>query len=316
MRYKDYYATLGVARDAAQEDIKRAYRRLARKYHPDVSKEPDAEARFKDVGEAYEVLKDPEKRAAYDQLGSRWREGQEFRPPPDWNTGFEFRGGFDGGGGSVFSDFFEQLFGRGQRGFAFEGEAPGARGRAEDHHARILIDIEDSFRSPVRSVGLRAPELGADGRVQLKNRTLEVKIPRGVSKGQRIRLKGQGMPAIGGGQAGDLLLEVDFNEHALFRVEGKDLYLDLPVAPWEAALGAKVSVPTPEGRVELSIPAGSQNGRKLRLKGRGIPAREPGDLYAELKVVLPRADSPQVREAYRKLAQAANFDPRTGGAEK
>jgi curved DNA-binding protein len=310
MRYKDYYATLGVPRDATQDDVKRAYRKLARKYHPDVSKEPDAEARFKDVGEAYEVLKDPDKRAAYDQLGSRWREGQEFRPPPDWNAGFDFAGGFGAPGGSVFSDFFEQLFGRGRRGFGFEDESLGARGRAEDHHARILIDVEDSFLSPVRSVTLRAPEVMADGRVQLKNRTLEVKIPRGVTKGQRIRLKGQGMPALGGGPAGDLLLEVDFEEHPLYRVEGKDLYLDLPVAPWEAALGAKVSVPTPEGRVELTIPAGSQGGRKLRLKGRGIPAREPGDLYAVLKVILPPAESAQVRQAYRNLEQAARFDPR------
>ena len=206
MEYKDYYQTLGVAREATQDDIKRAYRKLARKYHPDVSKESDAEARFKEVGEAYEVLKDPEKRAAYDQLGAQWQAGQEFRPPPDWETGFEFSGGsFTGGDASVFSDFFEALFGRGH-------EAPGRgaratfRARGEDHHAKILVDLEDSFQGATRAISLNVPEVAPDGHVTTRQRTLNVRVPKGIRAGQQIRLAGQGGPGFGDGPAGDLYL--------------------------------------------------------------------------------------------------------------
>ncbi len=312
MRFKDYYQVMGVPRTASQDEIKRAYRKLARKYHPDVSKEPDAEARFKEVGEAYEVLKDPEKRAAYDQLGKQWRAGEEFRPPPDWDAGFEFsRGGFEAGDAAAFSDFFESLFGR-ARGGAAAGGPSGFRMRGQDHHAKVLVDLEDSLHGATRSMTLRTPELTPDGHVTTREHTLNVRIPKGVRPGQQIRLAGQGGPGIGKAPAGDLYLEVEFRPHALYRVDGADLYLDLPVAPWEAALGATVQVPTPGGPVDLKIPAGSSQGRRLRLKGRGIPAKEAGDLYVVLQIALPRADTERAREFYKRMQAEMNFDPRAG----
>ncbi len=310
MQYKDYYKVLGLARGASQEEIKRAYRKLARKYHPDVNREPDAEAKFKEVGEAYEVLKDPEKRAAYDQLGSGYRSGEEFRPPPDWGGGFESGGAeFSGADASAYSDFFESLFGGGFRRTA--GRGPGFRGRGEDQHLRIVIDLEDSFHGASRQLQLQVPAVDADGRVRQERRTLNIRIPKGVKAGQSIRLSGQGGPGIGGGGAGDLYLEVDFKPHPLYRVEGRDLYLDLPLAPWEAALGARVKVPTPGGAVDLSVPAGSRPGNKLRLKGRGIPGQPAGDLYAVLGIALPPADSERARELYREMARTMPFDPRS-----
>ena len=312
MKYKDYYAVMGVARDATQDEIKRAYRKLARKYHPDVSGEPDAEARFKEVGEAYEVLKDPEKRASYDELGANWKAGQDFRPPPDWNEGFEFHGGgFTGADAEHFSDFFETLFG--QRDFrdGFSGYSSRRfNARGEDTYAKILIDIEDAYAGAKRTVTLKHTEVGADGRPIVKDRTLNVRIPKGIRQGQHIRLARQGSAGIGTGEAGDLFLEVQFKPHASYRAEGKDVFVDLPVAPWEAAMGATVEVPTPTGSVDLKIPANSSGGRKLRLKGRGIPAKEPGDLYVVLRIALPRADSEAARQAYEKLKTATEFNPR------
>ena len=249
MKYKDYYEIMGVKRDATQDEIKRAYRKLARKYHPDVSKESDAEARFKEVGEAYEVLKDPEKRAAYDQLGAQWQAGQDFRPPPDWDAGFEFSGGGYTAGGADHSAFFEELFGRG---FAQQGATGGRRRfhmRGEDHHAKVLVDLEDSFSGATRSISLRVPEVTEDGHVTTRDRTLNVSIPKGIRPGQQIRLAGQGGPGFGGAEAGDLFLEMEFRDHPLYRVDGADIYLDLPVAPWEATLGANIKVPTPSGTV-------------------------------------------------------------------
>ncbi len=309
MEFKDYYEIMGVARDATQDEIKRAYRKLARKYHPDVSKETDAEHRFKALGEAYEVLKDPEKRAAYDQLGSRWQEGQDFRPPPDWDAGFEFSGGAPGGDSADFSEFFESLFGR--AGFRpGERTGQGFRGRGEDHHAKILIDLEDAYHGATRTITLQVPELTGDGHVRTRDHTLKVRIPKGVRAGQQIRLGGQGAPGLGGGAAGDLYLEIELRPHALYRVEGRDVYLQLPVSPWEAALGARIAVPTLDGRVDMKIPASSQTGRKLRLKGRGLPGSPAGDQYVVLSIVTPPADTPAVRECYEKLAREASFDPR------
>ncbi|MEJ2345415.1 MAG: DnaJ C-terminal domain-containing protein [Gammaproteobacteria bacterium] len=312
MEFKDYYQIMGVPRDATQDEIKRAYRKLARKYHPDVSKAADAEARFKEIGEAYEVLKDPEKRAAYDQLGSQWKSGQEFRPPPDWDQGFEFHGGgFTGADAGGFSDFFESLFGRG--GFA---QGFGGRGhrefhaRGEDTYAKVLIDLEDAYHGATRTLGLKHTELGADGRPVVKERTLNVRIPKGVRQGQHIRLARQGGAGLGKGEPGDLFLEVEFRPHPLYHVEGRDVYLDLPVAPWEAALGASVKAPTPTGAVDLKVPAGSANGRKLRLKGRGIPGSPAGDLYVMLNIALPDADSEAAKAAYRELARSLPFNPR------
>jgi len=311
MDFKDYYTIMGVERDASQDEIKRAYRKLARKYHPDVSKESDAEARFKEVGEAYEVLKDPEKRAAYDQLGANWKAGQDFNPPPNWDAGFEFSGGgFTNGDASAYSDFFESLFGRGF------GRAQGSHRQSayhahgEDHHAKVLIDLEDAYQGATRSIALSTPEVDSRGRVVTKQRTLNVKIPKGVKQGQRIRLAGQGSPGMGGGLAGDLYLEVEFKPHSIYRVEGHDVYVDLPVTPWEAALGASIKVPTPDGKVDMKIPAGTVGGRKMRLKERGIPGRPPGDLYVVPQITLPPADTEAAKELYRKMAQQLAYNPR------
>ena len=315
MEFKDYYQIMGVKRDASQDEIKRAYRKLARKYHPDVSRESDAEHRFKEVGEAYEVLKDPEKRAAYDQLGANWRAGQEFHPPPDWNAGFEFSGGgFTAGDASAFSDFFESLFGEHMA--AGTGGARSthryARTHGEDHHAKVLIDLEDALHGATRTVTLHAPELDEQGRVTTRERKLNVHIPQGVKSGQHIRLANQGSPGLMGGKAGDLYLEIEFRPHPLYRVDGRDLYLDLPVAPWEAALGATVKAPTPGGTIDLKVPHGSVGGRKLRLKGRGIPGNPPGDLYVRLQVALPAADTDQAKAAYRAMERQLAFNPRSG----
>ncbi len=303
MEFKDYYQTMGVPREASAEDIRRAYRKLARKYHPDVSKEPDAEARFKEVGEAYEVLKDPEKRAAYDQLGANWKAGQEFRPPPDSTTGFEFSGG-----GPDTSEFFEALFGRraGAGRSAFRRDL-----KSENRHARVLIDLEDAYGGATRAITLRTPEVDAQGQVSLREHKLNVTIPRGIRPGQHIRLAGQGAPATSGGARGDLYLEVDFHPHAVYRVEERDVYLDLQVAPWEAALGATVRVPTPSGAVELKVPPGTAAGGKLRLKGRGIPASPPGDLYVLLQIALPPADTEAAQTVYSTMSrQFPSFNPR------
>ncbi|AKH38319.1 MULTISPECIES: DnaJ C-terminal domain-containing protein [Nitrosomonas] len=311
MEFKDYYNIMGIKRDATQDDIKRVYRKLARKYHPDVSKEPDAEVRFKEIGEAYEVLKDPEKRAAYDQLGSGWRSGQEFQPPPGWNQGFEFHGGgFTQADTSEFSSFFEALFGS-RFNANRKNRHDGFNVRGEDTHAKILIDLEDSYHGATRTITLQHTEIGPDGRPQIKKRTLNVRIPKGVRQGQLIRLVGQGSPGVDQNSAGDLYLEVAFQPHSLYKVEEKDVSLELPVTPWEMALGTTIKAPTPTGIVDLKIPAGIQSGRKLRLKERGIPAHPPGDLYIILQVVLPPADSEQARILYREMEQKLAFNPRT-----
>jgi curved DNA-binding protein len=307
MKFKDYYEICGVQRSATQDDIKRAYRKLARKFHPDVSKESEAEARFKELGEAYAVLKDPEKRAAYDQMGSQWKSGQDFQPPPGWDAGFEFSGrGSDDGSGMDHSDFFEALFGRQARGT----RRPGMHTRGEDHHAKVLIDLEDAYRGAQRSISLRIPALDAQGHVVMQERRLDVSIPRGICAGQHLRLAGQGEPGHGEGPAGDLYLEIGFNPHPLFRIDGRDVFVDLPLAPWEAALGCSLTLPTPEGSVQLVVPAGSAAGRQLRLKGKGIPGKTPGDLYAVLVIVLPPAVSESDKEAYRAMAMSFDFNAR------
>jgi len=311
MQFKDYYQVLDVPRSATQDDIKRAYRRLARKYHPDVSKEPEAEARFKEVGEAYEVLKDPEKRAAYDQFGSDWKAGQDFRPPPDWDAGFEFHGT---GPGSGFSDFFETLFGgagpfSGARA-AGASARRGFRGSGEDHHAKILISVEDAYRGGPRQVQLQTPEVDSTGSVVLKRRQLKVNIPAGILAGQQIRLAGQGGAGVGGGQRGDLYLEVEFEPHPQYRVEGRDIHTSLKITPWEAALGGRVQAATPGGQVTLTVPAGAQSGQKLRLKGRGMPGHPAGDQFVELRIVTPPARDERSRKFYRQMAEQFAWDPR------
>jgi curved DNA-binding protein len=313
MQFKDYYQTLGVARDASADEVKKAFRKLARKYHPDVSKEADAEARMQEVNEAYAVLSDTEKRAAYDQLGRGYQPGQDFRPPPDWDAGFEFSGhGFSPHEAAGFSDFFSELFGH--MGGAPRGARPsGFRAQGEDHHAKVLLDLEDAFTGATRQISLRVPKVDAQGHVHLAARTLNVKIPRGVRAGQVIRLAGQGAPGVGGAPAGDLLLEVQFRPHPRLRAEGRDLRLTLPLAPWEAALGSVISVDLPGGAVKVRIPEGAQGGRQLRVRGHGLPGETAGDLLLDLHVVLPPADSPKARELYETMARELAFEPRPGG---
>jgi curved DNA-binding protein len=315
MDYKDYYTLLGVARDASQEDIKRAYRKQARKYHPDVSKEANAEEKFKEVQEAYEVLKDPEKRAAYDQLGSNWRQGQQFTPPPDWGNGFEFSFGRGGRGGATsedagFSDFFSSLFGARSPFGQQTGPRGGFASAGENHTAKIQIDLEDAFNGGTQTIELKSPQLGDDGRVALRPRTLKVTIPKGVTEGQQIRLAGQGSAGVGGGRAGDLYLEIGFRPHRLFQVEGRDITLKLPIAPWEAALGATIQTPTLAGPVDLRVPPGAKTDQRLRLKGRGLPGPTAGDQYVVLKIQTPPAASPEARSFYERMQQDLPFDPR------
>ncbi len=318
MEFKDYYKVLGVERSASDDDIKKAFRRLARKHHPDLNKADDAAQRMQEINEAYEVLRDPQRRAAYDQVGQGRRGGERFDPPPDWGSGFEFNGGpGDGFDAERYSEFFETLFGSAHR----RGTAPphAARGfeaaRGQDHHAKVTISIEDAFAGATRRITLQSPELDAHGQVHLRQRELQITIPKGVRAGQQIRLAGQGAPGLAGGPPGDLYLEVHLESHARYRVDGRDLYVTLPVAPWEAALGAVVEVPTPAGTLEVNVPAGSQGGRKLRLKGRGLPGATPGDLYAVLQVVLPPADSEEAKALYRQMARELAFDARAPGDE-
>jgi len=309
MKFKDYYDILGVPRTATQDEIKKAYRKLARKYHPDVSKERDAEARFKEMGEAYSVLKEVDTRAAYDQVGSEWKNGQDFNPPPNWDANFEFRGsGVGAGDGAEFSDFFEALFGR--RSGHGGAQQQTRRAQGQDHHAKVEIDLKDAYHGAQRSISLRMPVIDDKGQVTTQDRTLDIHIPKGIREGQHLRLSGQGGPGLGQGSAGDLYLEIVFRPHPHYRVDGRDVYFDLPLAPWEAALGCSISSPTPEGSVHLTIPPGSTAGRKLRLKGKGIPGTPPGDLYAVLTISLPPANSDAAKEAYRAMKSAFDFNPR------
>jgi len=322
MKFRDYYETLGVARGATEAEIKAAYRKLARKYHPDVNKEAGAEEQFKAVGEAYSVLKDTEKRAAYDRMGANWKNGQDFTPPPNWNEGFEYsdgnfgggHGGFGGGYEGDQSEFFESLFGRGRHRQGGRGGNPrqGMDFKGQDHHAKILIDLADAYNGAKRTIALHMPTQDANGHVSTQERKLDVSIPKGIKAGQNLRLAGQGGPGMGSGAAGDLYLEIDFHPNPIYRIDGKDVYLDLPLAPWEAALGTTVNIPTPSGStLELKIPAGTAAGRKMRLKEKGIPSKEAGDLYVVPNIVLPGADTDAQKEAYQALEKAFDFNPRT-----
>ncbi|WP_297809252.1 DnaJ C-terminal domain-containing protein [uncultured Methylophaga sp.] len=297
MEYKDYYKILGVARDASQDEIKKAYRKLARKYHPDVSKEADAEDKFKEVGEAYEVLRDAQKRAQYDQFGSNYRHGQSFNPPPGWD---ESMGGFGGGN---FSSFFENLFGGmgGMGGAAGGGMGDNFFAKGEDVNAKITISLEDAYHGATKAI--RRPAGASQGG------TINVKVPAGISSGKKIRLGGQGK-AGAGGKSGDLFIEVNIAPHKLYRLDDKDIYLDLPIAPWEAALGAKVTVPTLAGKISLTIPAGARSGQKMRLKGRGLPGKEPGDEFVVLQIMTPAADSDKAKQLYQQMAEEMPFNPR------
>lgn len=315
MEYKDYYAALGVSKTATQDEIKQAYRRLARKYHPDVSKEANAEEQFKNVQEAYEVLKDPEKRSAYDQLGSSWKAGQDFRPPPGWDKSTHFYqeggDGFDGADMGGFSDFFTNLFGgRARQGFQRD-QFQGFQQRGADQSADVSLTLDEAYRGITKMLQMQVPEIDASGRVEHKMRTLKVNIPAGATQGQQLRLAGQGGPGFGGGPAGDLYLKIDIKPHPYFTLQGRDIYLTLPVTPWEAALGTDVKIPTLGGMVGLKVAPGAQTGQKLRLKGRGMPGKpEAGDQYAILQIMTPPAKSEEQRQIYERMAEAMPFNPR------
>jgi len=300
MKYTDYYAALGVERGASADDIKKAYRRLAQKYHPDVSKEPGAEARFKEVAEAYQTLKDPEKRAAYDALGSR-PPGEEFRPPPDWAQ----QHGASGAEKFSFDDVdFSDLFSRfGARG----GAQPG-----QDFEVPVEISLEDSFRGTTLSLSLSMPEYDTAGQLRRTPHTIKARVAPGAVDGQRLRLPGKGGKGFHGGRNGDLYLDIRLKPHHLYRATGHDLYLDLPLAPWEAALGATVEIPTLAGAVSLKVPAGTSAARKLRLTGRGLPKPHggAGDLIAVAQIVVPAQTGERERELYSQLAKESSFNPR------
>jgi len=313
VQFKDYYQVLGVARDAPAEAVKKAYRQLARKFHPDVSKEADAASRMSEVNEAYAVLSDPERRAAYDAVGQGRRQGEAFTPPPDWDAGFEFSGqGAEGMEAGEFSDFFAELFGRAGGGTRRRAAGQRFDMRGQDHHAKIVLDLEDAWRGAVRQVTLRSPQVDAQGRVALQPRTLDVKIPAGVKPGQLIRLAGQGGAGHGNSPPGDLFLEVHFKPHPRFRIDGAHLVSDLPVAPWEAALGAVVPVELPDGSMlKVRVPAGAQSGRQLSVRGKGLPGATPGDLELLVRVVLPSAFDPRARKLYEHMAaELTDFDAR------
>lgn len=301
MEFKDYYQIMGVSREASPEEIKKAYRKLARKYHPDVSKEPGAEAKFKEIGEAYEVLKDAKKRASYDQLAVGRRHGERFTPPPEWDFDFRQRGGFTPADNPDFSDFFESLFGR-------RPEQAQRRSRpmpidGEDHTSELHISLEEAFHGGERTITLPKS-------MHAKTRTFKVKIPAGIRELQRIRLPGQGHPGSQGGVNGDLYLEIHYKPHAVFKTEGQDIILELPVTPWEAALGESITVPTLAGQVELRLPSNSQSGQKMRLKGRGLPGHPPGNQLVILRVTLPATKNEEDKALYREMAEKMPYNPR------
>jgi curved DNA-binding protein len=305
MKYKDYYAILGVDRNASAEDIKKAYRKLARKYHPDVSKEPNAEEKFKEMAEAYETLKDPEKRAAYDQLG-RYTPGQEFQPPPDWGQQFAgTRTAFDD---IDFADLFAGLAGR---------HGAGARGRraftsGRDYEAAVRLTFDQAFHGTEIELELSVLEFDDKGTARRVPRHIKVRIPKGVTDGQQLRIPGKGGKGVDGGPDGDLYLDIVVEPHPLYRVSGQDLYLDLPLAPWEAVLGTTVRLPTPAGAVSLKVPPGTRAGQQLRLARRGLSrsGAEAGNLYAIVQIIVPWAIDERERALYRQLAEISNFNPR------
>ena len=304
MKYKDYYAVLGVERNADTDAIKKAYRKLAHKYHPDVSKDPAGEEKFKEIADAYQTLKDAEKRAAYDQLGSH-QPGQEFQPPPDWGKQFgDTHSSFDD---IDLSDLFAGLAGGGRRGSGGAIRMPG-----QDYEVTAHITLEDACRGATVDLDLAVPQYDEHGRLHRVPRSFKARIPKGATDGQRLRLRGKGGKGANGGHDGDLYLNIALHPHSLFRVSGHDLYLDLPLAPWEAALGAVVEVPTLGGSVHLKVPPGTHAGQKLRLAGRGLPKPHDGegDLFAIVQIVVPTVLSEAERGLFKQLAEGSNFNPR------
>jgi curved DNA-binding protein len=313
MKYKDYYKILSVERSASEDDIKKAYRKLARKFHPDVSKEKDAEEKFKEVSEAYEVLKDADKRKAYDTMGS-YQPGQEFRPPPDWER--QFRGGAGGGLGGFEdigeADLFDFLSGLGRGGFRAGRGGGTLRMPGQDYEIAAHLSVEEVARGIELEVPLAVTEMTPEGQLRRASKTVKVRIPKGATDGQRLRVPGKGGAGQGGAPDGDLYVNIQLRPHDLFRVDGHDLYLEVPVAPWEAALGAEVQIPTLDGRVSVKVPPGSRAGQKLRVRGKGLPrpGGSEGDLYAVLQLVTPSVLSEREKELYGELEKLSTFNPR------
>lgn len=312
MKYKDYYAILGLERGASEDDVKKAYRRLARKYHPDVSKEADAEEKFKEVAEAYQTLKDAEKRAAYDQLGAH-PPGQDFQPPPDWQQHWQpFGDASFSTEGLDLSELFERMrAGRGRR--DAQMSMPG-----QDYEISVPITIADAYQGAEIDLDLNLPEYDEQGQLRRVPHAFKARIPKGASDGQRLRVPGKGGKGFHGGRSGDLYLNISLRAHPLYRANGHDLYLDLPLAPWEAVLGTSVEVPTPGGPVRLKVPPGTQAGRHLRLPRRGLPTPKggQGDLYAVVLIVVPSVASDQEGALYRQLAEVSAFEPRAHFSEE
>ncbi len=357
MRFQDYYKTLGISRTASPEDIQKVYRKLARKYHPDVNKSKEAEEKFKEINEAHEVLKDPDKRQKYDTLGPNWQAGQDFRPPPGWEnfasraggpgrpgggrSEFHFRSGssgpgaFDMGGlgGGGFSDFFESLFGQSLGGDAARRSQSGGRrqpqgrenksgwlsSRGQDYEVDITISLEEAYRAAAKTITLRTTqEDGLGGPPKITSKRFDVKIPPGVTEGARIRLAGQGGAGRGTGESGDILLRVHIAPHAFFTLDGHDLSVEVPITPWEAALGAKVEVPTLNGRIKLTIPPGTQGGQRFRTRGKGLPQKkgEPGHLYTTIRITVPKTLTAKEKALFEELQKSSSFNPRQAGEEK
>jgi len=320
VKYKDYYEILGISRTATAKEVQAAFRKLARKFHPDVNKATDAAERFKEINEAYEVLRDPEKRQLYDKLGANWRAGQDFSPPPGWDNG---QGSQPGGGapggfrfeGDIgdFSDFFSAIFGGMPGGFSSFSRDNLRQRAGGDREADLPVTLEEAYRGATKHIQLAVPERRPDGSVDRRVKEYEVKIPRGVQDGAKIRLRGQGSPGLGGGPAGDLYLAVRLAAHPVFCLEGNDLVTDLKATPWEAMLGAKVEVPTMDGKVMMTVPAGAQTGQRFRLRGKGMPRGSGyGDLYALLQIAVPTVLTPEEKALVEKLAALSTFNPRRG----
>ncbi|MFZ7104239.1 MAG: DnaJ C-terminal domain-containing protein [Peptococcaceae bacterium] len=321
VKYQDYYQLLGIAREASQKEIQAAFRKAARKYHPDVNKSPEAEEKFKLINEAYEVLKDPEKRKLYDQLGSNWQAGQDFRPPPGWeqaNHGPSGSGGYyytssNDFGDFNFSDFFQEIFGGGS-GFRNFSPRGGSRGnwsqKGEDREAELSITLEEAYRGAVKTIQLQVMEEQGGGQLLRKTKSYDIKIPAGTVEGSKIRLKGQGSPGIGGGPPGDIYLKINIAPHNTYGIDGADLSTEIKISPWAAILGTKVDVPTLDGKVQMTIPPGTQSEQRFRLKGKGIPQKSaPGDLYAKIRISIPKVISKEEKELIEKLARISASEP-------
>lgn len=334
--FQDYYQTLGVARDATQEQITKAFRNLARQYHPDVNKSKEAEERFKTINEAYEVLRDPEKRKRYDALGENWKAGQEFRPPPGFEEIFQQFGGAGARGrrgtrtftfntgGSGFSDFFDMLFGAGMFGMSEDEMRDRHRRRFEDEHqqyfqrdgenrhASITISLEEAYRGTSKTLTYESIEPNEKGVLERQTRSASIRIPAGITDAKTLRVAGQGFVGLGGGASGDLLVKVNIAPHPVFSLEGHNIVTKVPITPWEAALGAKVRIPTLDGEVAMKIPQAAQSGARFRLKGKGFPKRDSrGDMVVEVRIVVPEQLTDRERELFQELQKASTFNPRS-----